>query len=153
MQHQLRRQLADSLKTNVKAHSEFTSECCPIYSQHYEEWSQAMSRYRETSVFKRAVRGSLSSILKLKQQIFPDEEDDICPNEVQVKPVIKSLNYNFAMEVNENQTYMGNPFKKVRSPPKREDDELTVFERPEQKPPTTKPVTTKPTLAQEPPKK
>jgi hypothetical protein len=66
MQHQLRKQLADGFKGNLKVHSEFTSECCPIYSQRYPEWSQSISKFRETSVFKRTVKSAMNSILKLK---------------------------------------------------------------------------------------
>lgn len=148
MQHQLRKQLADAFKVNLKIHSEFTSDCCPIYSQRYEEWSQAISKYREASPFKRCVRTSLNNLLKLKQQIFPDEDDDICLSEMQVKPVVKSLTYNFTMEVNENQAYMANPEKKPKEHPKREDDELTVFESP-----IERPVVVKPVSQPEPPKK
>lgn len=80
MQHQLRKSLAEAYKTNLKSHSDFTSDCCPIYSNRYEEWSQAVSKYRETRTFKRVVQASISSLMKLKEQIFPEEEDDICRN-------------------------------------------------------------------------
>jgi hypothetical protein len=72
MQNQLRKALADSYKINLKAHSEYTSDCCPIYSQSYEEWSRSISKHKEISVFGRSIKSSLSNILKLKSQLFPE---------------------------------------------------------------------------------
>jgi hypothetical protein len=117
MQNQLRKSLADSYKINLKAHSEYTSGCCPIYSQAYEEWSRSISKYKETSVFKRSIKNNLNIILKLKSQLFPEEQDEIGRVDIPSKPVIKGINYNFSLEVSENERYMdmGNPFRKTRN--------------------------------------